>query len=176
MNKYFRYLKYIIRHKWFVFWSIADLPDWLIWGKEYPWIFFKIIWLLVIHDLSKFLPSEFFSYADFFYGKNSPVQKGKEIERVLDIILQNRFDAAWLKHIHRNPHHWQYWVLREDQGNIKIVPMPRQYLVEMLCDWQGASRAIRGKNANAREWYRSQWNKMQLHAETREIVDKYMGI
>jgi len=46
----------------------------------------------------------------------------------------------------------------------------------MICDWEGASKAIRGKDANAREWYKSQWSKIHLHAETREIVDNYMGI
>ena len=64
MNKYFKYFHYIIRHKWFVFLECY---------KE------GIIWRGITHDLSKFLPSEFFPYANHFYGeKNSDIKKGRD--------------------------------------------------------------------------------------------------
>jgi len=54
MFRVFRYLKYLIRHKWFVFRAGLKLK--------------VSIWRLLIHDWTKFLPSEFFPYLRKFYG------------------------------------------------------------------------------------------------------------
>src|ERR1041384_1906335 len=62
MNKYWAYFQYILRHKWFVF--LAGLKT----GAP--------IWLLIIHDWSKFLPSEFFPYTDYFYNKEKQASEG----------------------------------------------------------------------------------------------------
>jgi hypothetical protein len=91
MKKHFQYLWYILRHKWFVF--LAGIKI----GAP--------IWRLIVHDLSKFRPSEWFAYVNFFYGK--------KIESLAK-DRQEAFDRAWLHHQRRNPHHWQYWVLTED--------------------------------------------------------------
>jgi len=54
--KYLKYLKYILKHKWYV--MIECFKNGLIWRG-------------LMHDLSKFLPSEFIPYANFFYGNNN---------------------------------------------------------------------------------------------------------
>lgn len=59
--------------------------------------------------------------------------------------VEAAFDVAWVQHQHRNPHHWQHWVLREDDGATKLLPMPDRYVREMVADWAGAGRAITGK-------------------------------
>lgn len=113
MNNYFKYLKYITLHKWYV-------------AKEC--FKYKLYWRGVMHDMSKLLPSEFFPYLNFFYGKQKTTNNfyvpGKD----------NKFDTAWLKHQHRNPHHWQYWVLSRDERSISCLEMPEKYMIEMLCD------------------------------------------
>ena len=48
--------------------------------------------------------------------------------------VEDRFDAAWLHHQHNNPHHWQHWLLREDDGGTKALEMDHLYVVEMVCD------------------------------------------
>lgn len=87
MSAHLRYLSYVVRHKWFVL--LAGLKT----GAP--------LWRLVIHDWSKFLPSEWFAYARYFYGAEA---EGAEAA----------FDRAWLLHQNRHPHHWQFWVLMED--------------------------------------------------------------
>ena len=122
-----------------------------------------LYWRGIVHDLSKLLPSEWFPYVDFFYGK--------KLRGGFTPNYQIRpFNIAWLKHIHRNPHHWQYWILREDDGDTIPLPMPEIYMREMLADWRGARRAITGKD-NLVEWYRINHQKMQLHPKTREWLE-----
>jgi len=55
MKKYFEYLIYVLRHKWYVFIECCRVG---------------IIWSGLTHDLSKFLPDEFIPYANYFYGNN----------------------------------------------------------------------------------------------------------
>lgn len=138
MLKHWKYFCYILRHKIYV----------LLAGRRLGvgW------WQLLIHDLSKFLPSEWFPYADYFYGKGNNLLA---------------FNYAWLKHQHRNPHHWQYWVLREDSGAKKLLEIPEKYLREMIADWSGAGMAING-NADPTDWYIKNMNNIKMNDDSRE--------
>ena len=118
MLKHIKYLKYVLRHKWYVFIECINLG---------------IPLRGFMHDMSKFFPSEWFPYANFFYGKSRPVQKGFEIKNTHD-AAEEAFDTAWLKHIHHNPHHWQYWILRQDDGGTKEIQMSYNYVLEMVAD------------------------------------------
>ncbi len=135
MLKYFKYLSYIIRHKWFVLIECCKMD---------------IVWLGIIHDWSKLRPSEFFPYAEYFYGKNSD---------------EDAFDFAWLLHQKRNKHYWQWFLLPEDNGGTKVLPMYEQYRVEMLCDWVGAGKAL--GTPDTKKWYQENKTNIQLHPETR---------
>ncbi len=154
--KYIEYTSYVIRHKWFVFAAC--------WGHG-------LIWRGVVHDLSKMLPSEFTPYANFFYGKKlardetgyyKPTDTGDPA-----------FDFAWLLHQKRNRHHWQWWVLPEDDGGTKVLEMDEADMIEMVCDWRGAGKA-QGK-PDTRAWYEKNQNKMQLHPRTRAKVEALIG-
>jgi len=160
MKKYIKYLSYVIRHKWFVF-----LECWKL----------KLYWKGVTHDLSKLLPSEFIPYAQFFYGSYPEYKNGVIPKGLYKQDVKKRFDYAWLKHIHRNPHHWQYWILREDDGDTKIMPMPIKYMKEMLADWHGAGRAITGKN-NTAEWYLNNKDKIKLGKIQHEWIKYKLGL
>jgi len=139
-NPYLRYLWYVIRHKWYV--SIACFKVGLYWRG-------------ITHDMSKLRPSEFFPYAKFFYGSS---------------YNQHEFDFAWLLHQKRNKHHWQWWILREDDGGTKVFQMDLESVEEMVCDWIGAGRAINGKN-DCVEWYRANRHKMQLNPRDVTYLD-----
>ena len=158
---YLRYLKYVVRHKYFVM-------------KEC----FRsgLIWRGMLHDNSKFLPSEFIPYAKFFYGNVEPKRDDTGYYKPTDTgcVL---FDFAWLLHQKRNDHHWQWWILPEDNGGIKVLEMSYDSIIEMVCDWVGAGKAqgfASPPNEPMREcqqWYESNKHKMNLHATTRAIVE-----
>lgn len=159
MTKHLRYMSYIARHKFFV------LLAGLLTGAN--------LWRLLIHDWSKLLPSEWLPYTRFFYGDYPSWNEVKEAcpgySSHTKESVSSEFDAAWLRHIHRNDHHWQFWVLREDSGNVKCLEMPEAAVREMVADWMGAGRAITGR-WRACEWYRENEHKMQLHPTTRQRV------
>lgn len=144
MNKHLKYLWYIIRHKWYV-------------GREC--VRRGLYWRGLTHDLSKLLPSEWGPYTSYFYGSAAGTTEGEAA-----------FDAAWLAHQHRNPHHWQHYVLREDDGATKVLPMPIPYLVEMVCDWIGAGMAIRG-DPRVWNWYEQNKDQIVLHPVTEAMLE-----
>ncbi len=119
--KYLKYLKYIARHKWYVMIECFKLG---------------LIWRGLMHDMSKFLPSEFFAYANYFYGyypeKLNAYEKTYHSELKTKKDVEIEFNIAWNHHQKRNKHHWQYWLLKEDDGKLLSVGMPKKYLKEML--------------------------------------------
>lgn len=149
MKPHLQYASYVARHKWFVF--LAGLK------VKAP------LWRLLIHDWSKLTPAEWFPYVRSFYGK-----EGRTPE------VKAAFDAAWLHHQHRNPHHWQHWLLREDDGDTKALPMPEHFAREMVADWMGAGRAITGK-WDVGGWYSKNAHKIVMHPETKELVERLIA-
>ncbi len=162
------YLKYLARHKWFVFVECckAGIP---LAG--------------ITHDVSKFRRDEFMPYARSFYGPQYPKLhdiSGDARNRALDSghykeKVREDFDVAWLLHQHRGPHHWQHWVLREDSGKVKFLEMPERYRIEMICDWKGAGRAM-GKGNDVRDWYLKNAANIQLHPVTQMWVEQQLDV
>jgi len=160
MIRHFRYLWYLIRHKWFVAAHCFR---------------HRMFIRAIMHDFSKFWPSEFFPYADFFYGKRR--QRGKrnyEENDIADPQLQSKFDKALLFHLHRNPHHWQHWVLKRSRGGYKCLDMPMRLVIEMVCDWQAAGRVQQGKSANVKSWYAANKSTMMLTDITRTRIESVL--
>lgn len=116
------------------------------------------------HDVSKSEPDEYFAYDLYFYGNNRSY-------RVVE-----SFNKAWLLHIHRNPHHWQHWVLindNPDEGMV-ILDMPFEYIVEMICDWWSFSWA-KGNLYEIFNWYDERKDYMKLSDNTRKEVETILG-
>lgn len=110
------------------------------------------------HDKSKFDDEEFLAYAIKFF----PNPKSK-------IIYD--FDAAWLHHIHNNPHHPAHWVLLTD-NDIKILNMPNIYIIEMLCDWMAMSKYY---NSTTLEYWKSESaHKLPMSEYTKFKVEEFM--
>lgn len=112
------------------------------------------------HDISKNSPEEYDAYDDYFYGGN----------RASEVI--EKFRYAWLHHIHNNPHHWQYWILKYDdpnEGEI-VLEMPVKYAIEMICDWWAFSFA-KGDLSEIFDWYEERKNYIKLHENTRKYVE-----
>lgn len=156
MKKHLKYLSYLLRHRWFVFIECckAGIP---IKG--------------LVHDLSKFRPSEYFPYANFFYHKKVRDKTGYYKPTDTGDVA---FDFAWFLHQKRNAHHWQYWVIPTDEGKFKILDMPLKFRKEMLCDWKGAGRAQ--KTSGVRDWYLKNAHKLFLHPNTRNWIEERLNI
>lgn len=164
MRPHLRYLSYVVRHKWFVFRAGLKV------GAP--------LWRLVIHDWSKLSPAEWFPYVQTFYGRDATYYRDAA-RRGFFLRLprgygQAAFDGAWLHHQHRNPHHWQHWLLREDDGPTKPLRMPYKLVREMVADWMGAGRAITGEWGVA-SWYEANAEKMVLHPEVRQQVENLIA-
>lgn len=116
------------------------------------------------HDASKYSKEEYGPYDEYFYGKN------KSYEVVQD------FNKAWLHHIHNNPHHWQHWVLNNDdpeKGEI-IIDMPDCYIIEMICDWWSFSWK-KGELNEIFDWYNKRKYYMKLNDYTRGRVESILN-
>jgi len=163
-----RYLRSQIRHKWFVFLECVRLG---------------IPWLGIVHDLSKFLPSEWIPYARYFYGEypdwNTMDAWGKSYYGgPTKQSCEHDFNVAWLHHQHRNKHHWQRWILTMDsaRGSSKTtaLPMPDKYRREMLADWHGAGRAY--GNPDTASWYLENKSEIRLHPSTMYWIEEQLGL
>jgi len=151
MKKYFTYLKYLLTHKWYVMLECFRM---------------RLFWTGIIHDWSKFLPSEFLPYARHVFkrfktGYYKPTSTGDDA-----------FDLAWFMHKSRNKHHWQYWSNPTETG-LDILEMPDKYRMEMICDWIGAGKA-QGKGVNTKQWWEANKNKMQFHPRTRVKIESFI--
>ena len=112
------------------------------------------------HDASKTEQDEYDAYDRYFYGRNRSYA-----------VVQD-FKYAWLRHIHRNPHHWQYWILVNDdpnEGEI-VMDMPYNYILEMICDWWAFSWK-QDKLDEMFKWYDEHKDYMKLSDNTRRAVD-----
>ena len=116
------------------------------------------------HDVSKTDPEEYDAYDAYFYGNNRSYA-----------VVQN-FKNAWLRHIHNNPHHWQHWILINDEPKegMVVIDMPYIYVVEMICDWWAFSWK-KGDLNEIFDWYEDRKDYMKLSANTRRSVEYILG-
>lgn len=174
-----KYLWYVVRHKFWV--GVAGMR--MIRLGLVSWRhFLPFVWRLMVHDVSKLRPSELFSYAAYFYTKVESVECGRA--RALfglpelappGTMIKDHFNVSWLKHQRRNDHHWQYWLLKEDDGGDALpLSMPVPAVLEMVADWLGAGRAITGK-WDAQGWYAKNKQNIVLRGETRELVERALS-
>jgi len=148
---YWKYFKYVVNHKWNVFIECMKAG--------------RVIHAIT-HDLSKFRPSEFIPYAKFF----NDTDRSKKYK----ITDKNNsdFQKGWFLHQKRNKHHWNYWVIVTRKDEIIPVPMPKKYVIQMICDWKGMSRKFGG---NAYDYYNEHNKQMILHKKTKERIDGLFG-
>ncbi|MGM9637732.1 MAG: DUF5662 family protein [Eubacteriales bacterium] len=92
----------------------------------------------LLHDLSKFSPTEFIPGAKYYQGNRSPNEREREVYG---------YSAAWMHHKGRNRHHYEYWTdYNPTTRKIEAVKMPRKFVAEMFCDRVAASKIYRGKD------------------------------
>ena len=82
-----------------------------------------LYWQGIVHDLSKFSPTEFLVGARYWQGDRSP--NNAEREKI-------GYSSSWLHHKGRNKHHYEYWIdysSRGIEGGMAPAPMPKRYIV-----------------------------------------------
>lgn len=131
------------------------------------------------HDESKWKRDEYGPYDDFFYGARGINRKdgGSGTKGKADDDIWMAFNYAWLHHIHNNPHHWQHWVLindDEEDGNT-VLEMPDRYIFEMIADWWSFS----WRNNDLYElfnWWNDHCDRIKLGIRTKEKVLKLFAM
>jgi len=160
MWQYWSHLKYTTRHKYYVLIECI---------KE------GIILRGITHDLSKFTPSEFSGYANFFFYKNG--SKKSNTHNNSDEI-KKAFDMAFDHHQNSNDHHWRSYISdgRYDNSMTFIREMPHDAAIEMVCDWIGAAKANYENEPDIPlPWYKKNRHKMLLHTHTRKLIEEKIG-
>ena len=97
-----------------------------------------LYWRGLVHDLSKYSPSEFISGAKYYQGTRSPNSRERELVG---------YSTAWMHHKGRNKHHFEYWTdLDPKTRTYQPVEMPRKFFIEMIMDRIAACKIYHGKD------------------------------
>lgn len=173
MGHYWKYLKYVLRHKYFVFKS----------GLKYS----VPIWNLILHDYDKFGWKMFKAYANYFNNfKNLMTEeRARHLQdNILHIDMSREYtqekcklayNQTWNRHQKINRHHWQAHVRKDDDGTEEAMEMDEIDWREMCADWEGASAAIPNAKPLA-IWYAETKHNRLLHPNTLRNVEKLLGI
>ncbi len=129
------------------------------------------------HDASKYSPEEYEAYDDYFYAE----KRTPEIEEA--------FNYAWLHHIHNNPHHWQHWILKEDDSlayddsmKVTCLVIPDNYILEMIADWWSFSwrnylaSHDRDDLYEVFNWYDNHIDKIMMHSNSKKKVETVLEL
>lgn len=124
-----------------------------------------LYWQGLVHDLSKYTPTEFLVGARYYQGNKSP--NGAERK-------DKGYSTAWIHHKGRNRHHYEYWTdLCRETGRYESVPMPRRYLVEMIMDRRAACMTYQGDaytDASAWEYFEASLERKLMHPQLEREV------
>lgn len=126
----------------------------------------------LLHDLSKYSPSEFIPGVIYFQGDRSPNSAQREIEGC---------SKAWLHHKGRNKHHFEYWIdytVNKEDGLVGM-PMPVNYVVEMFCDRVAACKTYNKENykdSDALEYFLRGQGHYVMHKDVEELLHRLLKI
>ena len=132
------------------FWIKKSLPEILLPGYDYSWY-------IDFHDDTKTIPDEYEAYDNYLFGKRT-----KEVEM--------QYKRMKLEHRHRNPHHWQYWILYDIDGKPEVLDMDYPYIIEMICDWWSFSWA-KDDVFYIFDWYEDNKKNIKFSKNTRKTVE-----
>ena len=149
--KAWQHFKTITKHKWLVLKGCFRVG---------------LYWQGIVHDLSKYTPTEFQAGARYYQGNRSPNSAERELKG---------YSEAWMHHKGRNRHHYEYWTdLSLQTRNYDPVPMPRKYLVEMVMDRIAACRTYQGKAytpGSALAYFERSRERELMHPQTKQELE-----
>ena len=122
----------------------------------------------LLHDMSKYSPTEFLVGCRYYQGTRSPNNAEREAKG---------YSSAWLHHKGRNKHHYEYWIdygMKKEDGIIGMK-MPARYVAEMFVDRISASKTY--QRDKYEDWHPLQYYEQgaamlgkMIHPETAELL------
>ena len=128
----------------------------------------------LLHDLSKYTPTEFLVGCKYYQGYMSP----NNAER-----MDKGYSSAWLHHKGRNKHHLEYWIdysiAKEDDNNgakngMTGMKMPIKYVCEMFIDRISASKNYQKEKYTDRsslEYYEKSKDHYIINEDTAALLE-----
>ena len=109
MNAHLNYFIHFLQHKWYF-------------AREAFYLGLPLV-TVIFHDMDKLLPDEWFPHVKAYANRGN----GK-------YAYTDEFRKAMNLHRHRNGHHWQHWLMTDDNGILYVLEMPDHDFREMLAD------------------------------------------
>lgn len=152
MKRFLAYFLYIVKHKWRVF----------IIGKH-----FKLsLYQRIFHDMSAFSPKEFFEYAHAMFTSDGR----------FSFEPNDAFDYAFLLHTKHNKHHWQYWVILDENNDPYPLEMDYEYVLEYVVDLLAIGR-IPHRGISVYHFFLENTPRIIMHRNTycfvRDMLEEY---
>jgi hypothetical protein len=147
--KFFKHLWVVIKHKSNVLYYASKLG---------------IFWTGLVHDLTKFTPTEFNRSVKYFHGKKSPT--------IVERASHDNFSYICVAHTGRNKHHWQYWV-DYTRWEIVVNKIPYRHALEYVADVLSASKVYNPKGFNfmvAHDYFKEHSKTYLMHPATKEFI------
>ena len=123
----------------------------------------------LLHDMSKYMPSEFLVGCRYYQGTRSPNNAEREITGC---------STAWLHHKGRNKHHYEYWIdYGLEQPGLTGMKMPRKYVIEMFMDRIAASKVYMKENytdSSPLQYYDNGIAGQLINEDTRALLEELL--
>ena len=128
----------------------------------------------LLHDLSKYTPTEFLVGCKYYQGYMSPNNAAR---------MDKGYSSAWLHHKGRNKHHLEYWIdysiAKEDDNNgakngMTGMKMPIKYVCEMFIDRISASKNYQKEKYTDRsslEYYEKSKDHYIINEDTAALLE-----
>ena len=136
-------------------WIKKYMPEILESGYDYDWY-------INAHDLSKRNKDEYYACDAFIFGDRNDIEKREKYRR------------AQLYHRHRNPHHWEFWILYTSNTKQMVLDMDYQYIIEMICDWWSFSWES-GDLFDIFDWYEAHKENIIMSKNTQATVEDILN-
>ena len=144
--------------------------------NHHKWLVMKYCFSLglykqgLLHDLSKYSPTEFLVGAKYYQGTRSPNNAEREAKG---------YSSAWLHHKGRNKHHLEYWIdySMETDGKMTGMEIPVKYVVEMFCDRIAASRNYNKEKYTDHDplaYFQRSENHYMIHPATKKLLKELL--
>lgn len=122
----------------------------------------------LLHDLSKYTPTEFFVGCKYYQGNMSP----NNAER-----MDKGYSSSWLHHKGRNKHHLEYWIdygLSNGKSGMTGMKMPIKYVCEMFIDRVSAAKNYQKEaytQESALKYFEKSIDHYMLHEDTKALLE-----
>ena len=124
----------------------------------------------LLHDLSKYMPIEFFTGGKYYTDGSKSPNVGER--------LDYGYSKAWMHHKGRNRHHFEYWTdYNPYTKKVEPVEMPIKFVKEMFCDRVAASKIYQKDNytdAHTLEYFQHGSDRRFIHPKTSALIEEWL--